>query len=157
MTAPTMDTSLTESIRASLGKLAVLRESVRQRTERVASARAAFEEGIKHELVNLEADKRAMEAEDSAIRGLAMVAYETTGNKAPCAGVSLVITKKLRYDDADAFAWAKQTGMALQPESLDRKAFEKIASAAPLPFVQVEEVPAARIASDLTAALQGAL
>jgi hypothetical protein len=139
-----------------LGKLAVLRESVRQRDEKIKAARAGFEATIADDVRRLKEDMLAVEAEDSAIRGLAMVAYETTGSKAPAPGVTLVVTKTLRYDDADAFAWAKQTGMALQPESLDRKAFEKIAKAAPLPFVTVEEVPAARIASDLTAALQEA-
>jgi hypothetical protein len=151
VTAPT--DSLTDSLRVSLGKLAVLREQVRQREERIKAARAAFEATIVHEAQALEAEKRAMEAEDSAIRGLAMVAYETTGNKQPAPGVSVAVVKKLRYDKAEAFAWAKQAGMAIQPEQLDVKAFEKIAAAAELPFVEVEQVPSARIASDLTAAI----
>ncbi len=92
----------------------------------------------------------ALAAAEAALREAAVAEYVATGSKAPAPGVGIRVTKGLQYDAAQAFAWAKDTGMALV---LDKKAFEKIAPAANLPFVVTIEVPSATIATDLDAAL----
>lgn len=148
-----MSESLRESLAAAVGKLAVLREAVAQRTERIKAARAGFEQTITHELLALESDKRALEAEESAVRGMALVEYETTGEKKPAVGVSVVLTKKFAIDEAAGLTWAKGHGMCLIPESLDVKAVQKMATVTPLPFVTVTEEPSVRIASDLAKAI----
>lgn len=59
----------------------------------------------------------------------------------------------MSYDDTAALAWARETKMALVPESLDRKNFEKIAKATPLPFVTYRQEPRVTLATQLNAAL----
>lgn len=146
-----------DSLSASIGMLAVLREAVAQRTEKIKQARMGFEETIQHELLALEETKRALEAEESAVRGMALVEYEMTGDKKPAVGVSVVLTKKFAIDDVAGLKWAKDHGMCLIPEALDVKAVQKMATVTPLPFVTVTEEPSVRIASDLTKALDAAI
>jgi hypothetical protein len=62
---------------------------------------------------------------------------------------------ELVYDPAQAFTWAREKQMALVPESLDRRAFEKIAKATPLEFVTEKITPVAQIATDLAKVLGG--
>lgn len=58
-------------------KLALLREEVAQRSEQVRKERATFETSIADQTAKLEAVKRACEAAEADVRGLALVAYET--------------------------------------------------------------------------------
>ena len=90
---------------------------------------------------------------EAQLRAAAEATYRETGEKAPAPGVKIQIRTGLQYSEPEAFAWAKQAGIAVLPEKLDVKAFEKIAKATPLPFVQAVETPAATIATDLDAAL----
>lgn len=163
------DTTLTDSLRASVLRLAVLRESVAQRAEAIKAKRAAFEATIADDLRLLDADKLAVEAEESGLRGMAQIVAEQTGNKKPAPGIEVV--GKTTYtisDRAAALAWAKKTGLALVPESVDEKALLAFAKTLPkgylgataafyygwrLDFVTVEEGLAVKIATDLTAAL----
>jgi hypothetical protein len=144
-------------LRSHVERLALLREEVKQRREAIEAKRAAFDATIADDARNLEACKRAVEAAEADVRGLTLVAHETTGNAKPSAGVSVVITKDYTVDEAAGFAWAKTTGLCLVPESLDVKAVKKLATVQALPFVTVQEVPAVRIATDLTKALADAV
>jgi hypothetical protein len=56
-------------------------------------------------------------------------------------------TSALVYDAAEALEWAKAHDMAL---ALDKKAFETIAKASPLPFVTVEESVTVTLPTDTT-------
>lgn len=141
------------SLRAHVERLAVLREEVAQRMAAIAQQRDAFEQSIGTERLNLTAARLTLEACEADVRGLALVAHETTGNAKPCAGVSVVMTKDYTIDEAAALVWAKQTGMALIPESVDLKGVRKIATVQPLLFVTVTETPAVRISTDLIKAL----
>lgn len=84
---------------------------------------------------------------EAAVRALVVEAFLRTGNKNPHAKASVVESSKLKYDAAEAFAWAQDHKVAI---ALDAKAFEKIAKATPLPFVTTEVTPTARIATDLS-------
>ena len=95
-----------------------------------------------------EAQERRAKAE-AALREAAVDIYNLTGNKHPAPGVEVKVRTGLRYDLAEALAWAKETGIALQ---LNAPVFEKLAKASPPPdFVEVVKVPFAAIAADLKA------
>lgn len=147
-----MSASLSDSLRDAAFRLAMLRESVRQRKERIETARRAFESTLAADLEQLRADTDALEAEESTVRAMALVAFETEGAKKPAPGVDVVIAKEYDIDHEAGLTWAKATRMFLLPEQLDTKAVKKVAAVQPLPFVEVRERPAVRIASDLLAA-----
>lgn len=111
-------------------------------------------------------DKRtaddAVTAAESDVRALATAQYASTGNKKPLPGIEIKVYDVLKYDAAQAFAWAQQKGMALVPECLDVRAFDAIAKATTLPFVshvedarvtlgKVIEVPDAPNATEIVA------
>ena len=136
-----------------LREVATRRQSRDEAQARVKALRAQFEADIEPLVEAAQVAAQACAESEEAARALTVALYEATGNKAPAEGAAIRLTTKLAYDDADALAWAKQTGMALIPESVDRKALEKIAKASPLPFVTVTQEPSATLASDLTAYL----
>lgn len=102
----------------------------------------------------VEQAKATVAAAEAALRQLTLEAFARTGERQPGPGVAIRLVKRVRYEFAAAFAWAKVNGMAL---TLDAKAFEKIAIATPLPCADVEEVPQATIATDLGTALAEAV
>ena len=85
-----------------------------------------------------EADVAAAEAD---VRSLARAHYDATKQTKPIPGIEIKVFKVLRYEPTRAFEWARETKLALVPQSLDTKAFEKIASVTDLPFVTREEDP----------------
>ena len=72
---------------------------------------------------------------------------DNSGNRTPIPGIEIKLFTELRYNPQEAFIWAKNHELAL---TLDVKAFEKIAKASALDFVEVAQVPKAQIASDLS-------
>lgn len=141
--------TLPDSLLDELRHLAVQRAWTASLDAKIKAARAGFDATIAHELQNLEAAKRGVEAAEFAVRALALVIHETTGLKAPCAGVSVVMTKEYAIDEAAGFLWAQAHGMCLIPAQLDKRAAAKMATVQPLPFVKVTESASVRIASDL--------
>ena len=79
--------------------------------------------------------------------------YRRTGKLSPTPGGSVKLYVVLSYLPGAALGWAKEKQMALIPEQLDVKAFEKLAKVTPLPFVTITKEPKAAIASDLDKAL----
>ncbi len=79
---------------------------------------------------------------ETEIKELALNEYSETGEKKLKFGVGIRIMKQLLYEEAEALAWAKEHSMAL---SLDKKAFDKIARADKMDFVQIKEVPQATL------------
>lgn len=94
-------------------------------------------------------DKKRIEGEIAAaeadVKSLARAHYDATKDKAPMKGVTIKEFDVLVYDPAQAFAWAQEKKMALVPESLDAKAFEKIAAVTPLSFVARKKEPQVQI------------
>lgn len=146
--------TLTESLRTEAVKLATLRHEAEQRDEAIKRQRAAFEDTIAQQVQSLAGIRREIEATEGAVRGMALVTYETTGEKKLIPGVDVVVGEELVYEESDAWEWAQKTGMCISPAKLDAKAFAKIAKAAPLPFVKKVDKPSVRIASDLLAKLE---
>jgi len=145
----TTETALLTHVR----EVARLREATKMIRADLVSRTTEFN-AANREILDAEvaATSRLQEAE-TQLRGAAEAHYRATGEKAPAPGVTIKLMTDLDYPDADALAWAKQTGMALVPETFDRKALEKIAKATPLPFVTITERPVATLAKDLDAAL----
>ncbi len=99
------------------------------------------------------ATQQVNEAE-TLLRELTIKAYNETGSKAPAPGVAIREVTKLEYDPKEAFAWAKEHGIALK---LDVPTFEKIAKTAPETkpgFVTIRTEPQATIATDLSKVLE---
>lgn len=138
---------------------AQVREVAQRRADRDALAaqlrdvRAAFELSLGDLPARLKGATEAVAMSEDAARKLGEAIYATTGEKKPTDGVAIKETNVYSYDAAQALAWARETHMALVPESLDVKAFEKIAKATPLPFVTHSIEGKAQLASDLSAYL----
>lgn len=147
--------------------MSVSHEQLTEQVQRVAEARRAEGE-VKAALVEkqtqfaIENDdlvaalmhkKMDREQAEAACKALVIAHFEATGEKKPVPGVEVKEKVNLIYDDAEALEWARSTKMALLPESLDVKAFEKIAKATKIPFIVEIVEPQAQIASDLEKAL----
>ena len=149
-----MMSTLTESLRTEAVKLATLRHEAEQRDEAIKRARAGFEDTIAQQVQSLAGIRREIEATEGAIRGMALVTYETTGEKKAVPGVEVVVGKEYDIDEPAGLAWARTVKMCLVPEALDLKAVKKMAAVTDLPFVTVSEKPSVRIASDLLKKLE---
>jgi len=84
---------------------------------------------------------------ESRLREMTLQAYAETGDKAPCPGVGIREITRLEYDPQVALLWATDHRLSLK---LDTQAFEKIAKASPLEFVQIRQEAQATIATDLS-------
>jgi hypothetical protein len=138
------------------GRVAALARARRIATDaasRVKQLREAFETSIAEDVHIAKQASATVEHDETALRAIVAEHYKLTADKRPSAGIEVKTRSTLRYDRDAAFAWAKETKMALVPESLDVKAFEKIAKATPLPFVQTVDEPMVTIATDLDKAL----
>lgn len=143
--------------------LVQLREHVRQARAAHDEVRAQYDLAFRsfkdqHErlLEKVELARTEQAHAESALRAAAEAHYAATGEKKPVDGVSIRETTTLEYDDADAIAWAKAAMPQLVAETLDGKAFEKVAKAAPaaVPFVTITTTGKATIASELPVAEQ---
>lgn len=135
-------------------QVAMQRATVARNRGALAEVREAFNRSHAG-LITLaaEAEQALLEAE-TQLKGAAEAHFRTTGEKNPAPGVAIRIMAVLSYEEAAALAWAKDTGLALVPETFDRKALEKIAKATDLPFVTITAEGRATLAADLEAALQ---
>ena len=156
MTAPT-ETTLKDQIRELVGTVAVQREELQQRRALIASKREAFEATIEQESAAAKALAVTLDANEETLRLLAVTHYQQSDDAKPAPGVTIAITKRVDIDAAAGLEWAKAHEMFLIPAQLDVKAVEKVAKVSPLPFATVTDIPQARIATDLTKAIGGAM
>ena len=141
---------MTTQLEDAVTVLASARSSHAAAKRILADERARFE--TEHaDLIDMAAMAAADETQaERTVRALALSEFEATGIKAPCQGVSIVLTKALSYDKAEATKWALTAMPDLViPAQVDVKAFDKIARTAPLPFVTITETPSVRIATAL--------
>jgi len=98
-------------------------------------------------LSNLALTETSVSEKEYEIKAEALRLYNIDpSNRKPASGVEIKIFEELDYEIHLALIWAKEHDMALM---LDTKAFEKIAKASPMEFVQIVQVPKCQIASDL--------
>lgn len=145
----------TDLLRQQLAEVAERRANAETCASLVKTLRDDFEAEHAEVIAAAATAKAALADAEASARALIVAIYETTGSKAPAVGASVRVSTKLEYDPAEAFAKAKAMGVAVIPESLDVKAWEKIVKASPatFPFVRVVEQPSATLASDLSAYL----
>lgn len=87
--------------------------------------------------------EQAYTAKDKEVRAAIVEAYlANPESKTVAPGLSVRVNTSLKYDVAKALEWAKEHQLAL---ALDKKAFEAIAKAQPMDFVETIEMPSAVI------------
>ena len=138
-----------ETIQSSVREVAEARRELAVSANLLAERKAAFDAENKELLDLIAIQRQAVEKWEGVLREQALFHYEETGDKAPCDGVQVKIFTKYVYDPDKALEWAQAHKIALVPESLDKKAFEKIAAVQPIEFVEKKEEPQAQIASKL--------
>lgn len=154
-----MTTPLTPAVDApvdlpsSVRALARARATLAATQATVNASREEFITANAELLARLDAEERAVANARAVIDALALSEYARLSIKKLTAGVEIKLRGTMVYDKAQAFGWAQLSKLALTPESLDVKAFEKIAKATPLPFVQYGEEPIVNVSSDLSALL----
>jgi hypothetical protein len=148
---PAVVAALTTELTDRLAELAADRRTGDALAERITEARRAFEDSIEASVADLTTVDLAIATLTADVKRLALRLYGETGSQHPVDGVDVKILTKLDYKPELALSWARQAGVAVIPEQLDVKAFEKIAKQADLPFVEKFGEPQAQIARDLTA------
>ena len=138
-----------EQLQEQVQRVAEARRQLLDRQRVIAEAREAFDRAHAVAIAAVKESATLVDASEDALRGLTLAYYSATGEKKPVAGVEVKEKTSILYDRAEAFSWAQVSGLAVTPAALDVKAFEKIAKATPLPFVQTVTEPQAQIASDL--------
>lgn len=131
--------------------VAELRAGAQKASEAKIAARVAWENENKALLDLASFTAKNVEDAEAVLRELTLKVYAETWNKSPAPGVGVREVTKLEYDAKVALIWATDHRMALK---LDTSAFEKIAKASPLDFVQMRGEAQATIASDLSSYLQ---
>lgn len=119
-------------------------EALRLKREQFAADNAAL---LEHEKTK----KLEVERAEANAKALVAVHYEQTQDQAPVPGATVKLFATMQYDEARALEWSRATKLALVPESLDKRAFEKIAKATPLAFVTYGQDPRVQLATELNA------
>lgn len=138
--------ALLDALRQQIRLVALARQSYHAATNTLTLARVAWERENAFLIDTCNAAATNMETAENTLREMTLAAYGVTGDKAPVPGVNIRLVTRLVYEDRAAVSWAQEHHMALQ---LDRKAFETIARAQPLPCVEYRQEVQATIATEL--------
>jgi hypothetical protein len=96
-----------------------------------------FEKDNENLINSLKHQKEKIKSLEDDIREQAINKYNNDkSNKKLFGGIGIRIGSLLKYDNKEAFDWAKEHSLCL---SLDKKEFEKIAKTQDMEFVQKEE------------------
>ena len=145
---------MTDTLHAAVKTTANARTSLADFIAEMKRRRQVFDADNANLIEGIKDGQAAVSKAENELRALALVAYAADPtNRSPAPGVNVQLKKHLDYEPAAALAWAKETKMALLPESVDLKAFEKIAKVTALPFVVITDEPSIALAADLTEAL----
>jgi hypothetical protein len=155
-TAPEGVTAGAEQIADQVRRVAELRRQRDEANTKIAKAREDFFQSIKH--LTEEANKLGSEcaSAETMLKASALALYQKTKETRPTAGVQVKIFKTLDYDPEKADQWTRKMGLARIPDRLDVKAFEKIARATPIDFVEEKQEPRVQISIDLEKVLSKA-
>jgi len=103
------------------------------------------------EILAMESEtKESVAIEEARLRELTLAIFKETGEKHPAPEVGIREVDKLIYEPLAALFWATEHKLALK---LDTPAFEKIVKASPanFPFVDIDQVATATIATNIPA------
>jgi hypothetical protein len=150
-----------EQIAVQVRQVAGLRRRRDEWTTQIVEAEAAFWESIRHLTEEAEQLGCGCEEAEATLRTSTLAHYEQTREARPAAGVQVKLYTRLEYDQEKADSWTRERGLAripekIIPETLDRRAFEKIARATVIDFVVKKQEPKVTIATDLEKALNKA-
>lgn len=145
--------STTDILRTALAELAANLDALTFVTRSIKDRRAEFDAQHADLLDSAKKIASAVDASEAQVRALTLVVFEQTGEKKAVDGASVVIRVAHTYDKGAALAWAKEHMPQLVTETLDVKAFDKIAAAGGFAGAQKVETPAVTIATDLSAYL----
>lgn len=140
-------------LRDQVIEVAKLRQRLALYRSDVQAAREAWDRDNQGILLALKEAQEKLDAEEKVLRDAAVIEFKETGDKAPVLGVGIREITILEYEAWIAFQWAQEHKVAL---ALDKKAFESVAKATPLPFVKTRTEPQATIARDLDKVLKTA-
>jgi hypothetical protein len=144
---------MTSTILQSLRRLADARAEREALAGELKLRREQFDAENAALIADVKSAADTVEAAEREVRALAEATYRATGEKAVAPGVVVKLFTTPRITDrVAAETWARETKLALIPESLDEKALFKIAAVSPLPFVELLETPKVTIATQLNAA-----
>jgi hypothetical protein len=105
-------------------------------------------------LTDMEKAREAVTEAERTVRTATLEAYIASGSKKPHPAVQVRLTKVVTYDEDKASVWGMVNAPLLM--RLDTNAFKKLvlANVVPVDIAQVDEVPQATIATDLSAWLE---
>ena len=142
------DTFCLRDLENQIQKVRELRAVLEHRTQKHHVLQVAFNQQHKDLIEALCKARNECAEEEARLRELTMQAYAETGSKKPAPGVGIGLVKQLHYDEAEALAWAIESG-AEGCLSLQKTNFKKVAEGLKLDFVMIEEIPQATIAREL--------
>lgn len=143
---PSLDSAVTE-----LASARVLEASVKA----LYNARLAAWQAANADLMaDLDNARAAVAEAERAVRTATLDAYAQTGDKKPHPAVGVRLNKVICYDGDSARVWAMTASPMLL--KLDAAAFDKAVRAGlvPVDIAQVDDVPQATIATDLSAYIE---
>jgi glucan biosynthesis protein len=143
------------TIKDELTDLAALRHARAEITQQIDIAEQALHNTQEYKRLAAlrETCKTYTDEEDAAAsraRSLALVAYETRGNKHPAPGIQIKLYRQVLYDQATALAWCSTDAPFLVQHTINARAFERLAPEIPGAPVQVVSQARAIIDADLT-------
>lgn len=148
----------TTHLQQQLESVRVARHLAAECDAQVKESRQQWEEANAALLFEAQHRRQVLAEAESLLRSMAEAHYLVTKEKKPAAGIEIKIQRVYEYSKEKALEWAKRTGICLIPETLDERAFNKVAAAStiPLDFVTVTEKPTVTIATNLDKAMGAA-
>ena len=150
-------------------EIAQLRETVDKLKKWKADAMMAWEKEHEKQLSDIVIEAAKLAEAEGKLKAEAIEIFKKTKNKQIAKGVGIRETTSYEYEPELALNWAREHKIAIVPESLDAKKFEKyvastetkevpvtaesaekITISAEVPFVVIEKIPSATLATDLS-------
>jgi hypothetical protein len=131
--------------------LAVIDDELGQRrqalAEQIQEITQKWTEANSELLSTYESQRETVDGWEIKAREAIIRNFHATGNKKPCDGFGVRVTKRFLYEPERAFDFAKEKGMFL---TLNRKEFDDFCKTSSKPsWVEVDEIPVAQISPDL--------
>ncbi len=104
--------------------------------EKIEVKRKEFDDANFELLQNYVEIRQRIIDEKGEISAEAIQEFEASGEKKLYGGIGIRVMTKLLYEETEAFDWAKEHDLCLK---LDSKAFDKVAKAQEIDFVEKEE------------------
>lgn len=119
-----------------LKKLSIEMKELEQQKEYYNKKKKEFEDEMKSTKELINGCNNHIENLKTILSDLAIKEFKETNKKQITGGLGIRETKKIKYDEKKALAFAKEKDMFL---TLDKKAFEKAASSLDLDFLDIEK------------------